>query len=181
MQVGASWPAAFEQDCFGFAEEAFDQQWRRRSPSAERQVAAATACPVGGLPIRRGPDQIDGGRGQCVADDPRGGLLPASVGRLEPRQPSEGRRAWRLYAPIASPSWPAPGLGAALLGAVLGGAMGLVVEHAGTGTAGAAPRPRRGSIENDALGATGSEQTSGAGRASCWMVTSAGFGAWLAA
>src|ERR687897_2661928 len=111
MQVGASWPAAFEQDCFGFAEEAFDQQWRRRSPLAERQVAAATACPVGGLPIRRGPDQIDGGRGQCVADDPRGGLLPDSVGRLESRQPSEGRRAWRLYAPIASPSWPAPGLG----------------------------------------------------------------------
>src|ERR671912_1638687 len=72
-------------------------------------------------------------------------------------------------------------LGAALLGAVLGGAMGLVVEHAGTGTAGAAPRPRRGSIEDDALGATGSERTSGAGRASCWMVTSAGFGAWLAA
>jgi hypothetical protein len=35
-------------------------------------------------------------------------------------------------------------LGAALLGAVLGGAMGLVVEDAGTGTAGAAPGPRRG-------------------------------------
>jgi hypothetical protein len=35
-------------------------------------------------------------------------------------------------------------LGAALLGAVLGGAMGLVVEDAGTGTAGAALGPRRG-------------------------------------
>ena len=33
---------------------------------------------------------------------------------------------------------------AALLGAVLGGAMGLVVEDAGTGTEGAAPGPRRG-------------------------------------
>jgi hypothetical protein len=33
---------------------------------------------------------------------------------------------------------------AALLGAVLGGAMGLVVEEAGTGTEGAAPGPRRG-------------------------------------
>jgi hypothetical protein len=35
-------------------------------------------------------------------------------------------------------------LGAALLGAVVGSAMGLVVEDAGTGTAGAAPGPRRG-------------------------------------
>jgi hypothetical protein len=34
--VEASWPAAFEQGCFGLAEEeAFDQQWRRRSPLAE--------------------------------------------------------------------------------------------------------------------------------------------------
>ena len=33
---------------------------------------------------------------------------------------------------------------AALLGAVIGGAMGLVVEDAGTGTEGAAPGPRRG-------------------------------------
>jgi hypothetical protein len=37
-------------------------------------------------------------------------------------------------------------LGAALLGAVIGGAMGLVVEDAGTGTAGAAPGPRRGTV-----------------------------------
>jgi hypothetical protein len=35
-------------------------------------------------------------------------------------------------------------LGAALLGAVIGGAMGLVVEDAGTGTAGVASGPRRG-------------------------------------
>ena len=33
---------------------------------------------------------------------------------------------------------------AALLGAVIGGATGLVVEDAGTGTEGAAPEPRRG-------------------------------------
>ena len=35
-------------------------------------------------------------------------------------------------------------LGAALLGAVIGGAMGLVVEDAGAGAAGAASGPRRG-------------------------------------
>ena len=80
MHVGDSWPAAFEQGCFGFAEEeAFDQQWRRRSPLAETpgRRRPRPAQSVGYQFV--GPDQVDADRGQCVADDPRGGLLPASV------------------------------------------------------------------------------------------------------
>jgi hypothetical protein len=90
--VEASWPAAFELGCFGLAEEeAFDQQWRRRSPLAETpgRRRPRPARPAG--QSSSGSDQIGADRGNCLPDDLREGFCLLRFGCLGSRQPTEGR------------------------------------------------------------------------------------------
>jgi hypothetical protein len=110
--VEASWPAAFEQGCFGLAEEeAFDQQWRRRSPLAETpgRRRPRPAQPAG--QSSSGSDQIGPDRGNCLPDDLREASACFGLGASGPGNLLRVVRAWRLCAPIASSSWPVSGLG----------------------------------------------------------------------